>query len=172
MTKSMLFFIAVLIVALGARPVLAGDEKPLVAVTDPTPPNIGVTGMHDLCKAQFPGTHWCSSWDIIRKGALAGALPPSAAWVHPDIRGDTAEGGDGDVQVSLDASGNVGESTGRSMTCNLWRSQTPAQRGLTITSAGNLEVTNCFIPRPVACCGEPVNLPEIFIAPGPTIGPR
>ncbi len=52
MTKSMLFFIAVLIVALGARPVLAGDGREYVGETSgSTAPNIGIIAMHDLCEA-------------------------------------------------------------------------------------------------------------------------
>ena len=71
MSKSMLFFIAVLIVALGARPVLAGDGREYVGATSgSTAPNIGFTAMHDLCHADFPRAHML----------VIGYLSPRGCW--------------------------------------------------------------------------------------------
>ena len=62
--------------------------------------------MHDLCRAEFTGTHFCSSLDIIRNGAQDGALPVIlAAWVHPSIRGYTDLEVEGLSPTIVDASG-------------------------------------------------------------------
>ena len=79
MTKSMLFFIAVLLVALGARSVLAADDREYVGETEATTvPNIGIITMHDLCNASFPAARMCSSSDIIRGGGVKADPPPRA----------------------------------------------------------------------------------------------
>ena len=124
MPKSMLFFIAVLIVALGARSVLAGDGRDYVGETTVlTLPNVGIIAMHDLCDADFPGARICKSSDIIRNGGGMGAtVPATAAWFIPS-------------PVAVDSSGHVLDSSGAAptilvgdYTCDLWTSEsfTPA----------------------------------------------
>ena len=86
MSKSMLFFIAVLIVALGARPVLAGDGREYVGATSgSTAPNIGFTAMHDLCHADFPRARICLSSHRISfaTGVLARLYPLPARGSTP-----------------------------------------------------------------------------------------
>lgn len=163
MTKSMLFFVAVLIMALGARPVLAGDERQLVAVTTAeTLPDIGVIGMHDMCWAEFPGTYFCSSSDIIRNGARVGALPsqePGAAWLHPSFRGFAA--GDGSLfseKVLARADRRI-RLRGAFYSCFSWFTKNEDNFGLVIRYDGRIGETECVFRRPVACCGAPVNPP-------------
>ena len=172
MAKSMLFFIAVLIVALGARPVLAGDERTLVLVTtNTTPADIGVVGMHDMCDAELPGTHFCSSSDIIRNGALPGALPDDEAWVHPSIRGYAvlAEGPP-ELLFVVDASGVASDGVlSGELSCRSWTDTFEGLRGLFIGSGGGFGRLPCDFELQVACCGEPINLHNfVFPPPGPS----
>ncbi len=115
MTKFMLFFIAAFIVALGARPALAGDDREYVGETAATTvPNIGIITMHDLCNAAFPAARMCSSSDIIRGGGVKADPPPREAWVSPSLVTGTAAG------YVLDASGVT--SVKGSGNCGRWRS--------------------------------------------------
>ncbi len=149
MTKSMLFFIAVLIVALGARPVLAGDGREYVGETSSsTAANIGIVSMHALCDLDFPGGRMCSSSDIIRNGGVGAALPVGAAWVHPTLVVGTA------VDFFLDASG-VSSSRPGGLSCLSWGSISSNTNGLVLSRLGRLgsEIT-CDKNLPVACCAE------------------
>ena len=84
MTKSMLFFIAVLSVVLGAWPVLAGDERAYAdKTTVETFPVFGMIFMHNLCKELSPGLRMCSTADIVRNGGEAFLLGGNNPWVHP-----------------------------------------------------------------------------------------
>ncbi|MFP6757807.1 MAG: hypothetical protein VCC99_06255 [Alphaproteobacteria bacterium] len=91
MTKSMLIFFAMLVVGLAAQPVLAGDEREFIDKTAATTlPNIGMIELHILCDLEFPGTHMCSSGDIVRNGGTLN-LQGLSAW-GPSESGDR-EGG-------------------------------------------------------------------------------
>ena len=146
MTKSMLFFIAVLTVALGARSVLAGDDREYVGETEATTvPNIGIMTMHDLCNASFPAARMCSSSDIIRSGGVKADPPPQEAWVSPSLVTGAAAG------YVLDASGVT--STKGTLSCSSWSSTSSSLTGLVLTSWGWLSVTTCNSTKvAVACC--------------------
>ncbi len=149
MTKSMLFFIAVLIVALGARPVLAGDGREYVGETSSsTAPNIGIVSMHALCDLDFPGGRMCSSSDIIRNGGVGAALPVRDAWVHPTLVVGTAD------DFFLDASG-VSSSRPGGLSCLSWGSKSSKTNGLVLSRLGPLgSGITCGNKLPVACCAE------------------
>ena len=163
MTKSMLFFIAVLIVALGARPVLAGDEREFVDKTTlETFPNVGIIEMHDLCKAEFPGTHFCSTADIVRNGGLAVNLPEFiGAWVHPSRVIERPDGS------SYDSVSGVATVATGNLSCSAWSTTTFDVRGMSLTSVATFTTVPCSVDLPVACCGTPVNLrqQDILILP-------
>ena len=146
MTKSMLFFIAIFIVALGARSVLAGDDREYVGETAATTvPNIGIMTMHDLCNASFPGARMCSSSDIVRGGGVKADPPPQEAWVSPSLVTGTAAG------YVLDASGVT--SAKGTLSCSAWSSASSGLTGLVLTSWGWLSVTTCNSTKVgVACC--------------------
>ncbi len=146
MTKSMLFFIAVLIVALGARSVLAGDDREYVGETEATTvPNIGIITMHDLCNASFPAARMCSSSDIIRGGGVKADPPPREAWVSPSLVTGTTAG------YVLDASGVT--SAKGTLSCSSWSSASSGLTGLVLTSWGWLSVATCNSTKvAVACC--------------------
>ena len=146
MAKSMLFFIAVLIVALGARSVLAADGREYVGETAAaTTPNIGIIAIHNLCGAEFPGARMCSSSDIIHGGGVKADPPPREAWVSPSLVTGTASG------YVLDASGV--SSVKGTLSCSAWSSTSSGLTGLVLTSWGWLSVANCNATKVgVACC--------------------
>ncbi len=146
MAKHMLFFIGVLIVALGARPVLAGDGREYVGETAAaTTPNIGIIAMHDLCDASFPAARMCSSSDIIRGGGVKADPPPAQAWVSPSLVTGTAAG------YVLDASGVT--SAKGTLSCSAWSSASSGLTGLVLTAWGWLSVATCNSTKVgVACC--------------------
>ncbi len=161
MTKSMLFFIAVLIVALGARPVLAGDDRVYVGETSvPTAPNIGIVALHALCEADFKGARMCSSSDIIRNGVAVGAvLPATFAWLHPSlVAGST-------VDFALDASGARGDVFG-ALSCNAFTSALPADVGLLLSDTGRIGGGDCLFNVPVACCRSSLTPSGVPSPPG------
>ncbi len=160
MTKSMLFFIAVLMLALGARPVLAGEagREYVGETTVMTLPNVGIMALHDLCDADFPGARMCSSSDIIRNGGVGVALPAANAWLHPDlVTGDP-------VDFALDVSGTTSTDS-YFLSCLSWSSLSEEHTGLTLTSTGRIEIApiittsptpgeGCNGSLPVACCAK------------------
>ena len=148
MSKSMLFFIAVLIVALGARPVLAGDGREYVGATSgSTAPNIGFTAMHDLCHADFPRARICLSSDIFRHGGVGAALPVTGAWVHRSLVNLPGQ------RYPLDPNGNGVLAFGI-LSCLARASVQPAVFGFSISSYGRLAPPECAGTLPVACCAE------------------
>ncbi len=148
MSRSMLFVIAVLIVALGARPVLAGDSREYVGETAATTsPSVGIMAMHVLCDADFPGARMCSSSDIIRNGGLGAPLPASAAYVNPSLFGNP--GG----QIA-DVSGlQIGGAPGF-LSCIAWTVTTMGFKALVIDSTGKYFEDDCSMERTIACCAE------------------
>ena len=167
MIKSMLFFVAVLIVALSVRPVMAGDEREYIDQTvAETPPDVGMIVLHNFCQAEFPGTHMCSTGDIVRNGgAIPGGKP---AWVHPSRVIERPESG------SYDSASGVESPVGGFLSCNGWRSDGASDDGLVVTPDGSWGVLTCDgNVLPVACCGVPIpsspfNLPRL---PGPILPP-
>jgi len=148
MTKSMLFFIAVLIVMLGAGPALAQDRE-YVGKTGTTAPNVGIIALHDLCDVAFPGARMCLSGDIVSNGAREGAALPGAvgAWVSPILVVISP-----DPTFAFDIGGGGTDDSG-TLTCEAWSTDTPAARqGLILTANGNLFPASCSTDRPVACC--------------------
>ena len=148
MTKSMLFVIAVLIVALGARPVLGGDEREYVGETTVTTlPGVGIIALHDLCIADFPDARMCSSSDIIRNGARAGAaLPVDSAWMTPTLVTVTATD-------SFDASGLPSVGQAGILSCVAWTAVNAPNQGMVLDGGlGTFTRINCNNTRPVACC--------------------
>ncbi len=146
MTKSMLFFIAVLIVALGARSVLAGDGREYVGESAAaTRANIGIVAMHDLCATSFPAARMCSSSDIIHSGGVKADPPPSEAWVSPSLVTGTAAG------YLLDASGI--SSVKGTLSCSAWSSRSAGLTGLVLSAWGWFSVATCNSSKVhVACC--------------------
>ena len=170
MIKSMLFFIAVLIVALGARPVLAGDEREFLdrTATDISPIG-GMLELHDLCKAEFPGTRMCSTSDIVRNGGLID-LGAKSAWVHPSRAIERGE------SSSYDSASGIGSLNPGLLSCDGWRNSSVAanqKEGLVIQPNGEWGLLFCNETQPVACCGVP--LPPLpgnpFDLPGPIFPP-
>ncbi len=166
MIKSMLFFIAVLIVALGARPVLAGDEREYVDhTTILTPPDVGIIRMHDLCRAEFRKTapNMCSTGDIVRNGGRAANLPVIPAWVHPSrvIQREAAAV----AFTSYDSASGASVGTTGLQSCFGWISANSNTQGMTLNANGKFSSSNCDIPRQVACCGPTVPDKRIFQLP-------
>ena len=148
MTKSMLFFIAVLIVALGARPVLAGDGREYVGETSSSiAPHVGYAAMHALCHLDFPGARICWSSDIFRHGGVGAALPVTGAWVHPSLVDVAGQ------RYPLDPNGNGVLAFGI-LSCYARASVRPSVFGFSISSYGRRSPPECAGILPVACCAE------------------
>ncbi len=94
MFKYLLAFIAVLTVALGVQPVLAGDHRVYVGETPVTTlPGIGIVALHDLCDSEFPGARMCSTSEFMNNGVGEDAmLPVFAAWIRPSLVAGAADG--------------------------------------------------------------------------------
>ena len=146
MTKSMLIFFAMLVVGLAAQPVLAGDEREFIDKTAATTlPNIGMIELHILCDLEFPGTHMCSSGDIVRNGGTLN-LQGLSAWVHPSRVIERAESG------SYDSASGVGTSAGGNLSCAGWGSDKSEFDGLILRPSGLWGLATCDGEQPVACC--------------------
>lgn len=160
MTKSMLFLIAVLMVALGARAVLAGEEREYIGSTSvSTFPHIGIVALHELCKADFPDSHMCSSVDIVRNGSrFSPPFDASSSWVTPRIvLGDKPETeGSTTNYFVVDISGTRlnNPALGGYLSCNSWRGSASHSRGMRLGISGSLDHTSCFQSLPVACCAK------------------
>jgi hypothetical protein len=121
--------------------------------------------MHELCRAEIPGSRMCTSSDLVRNGASdaitsdLGALLPSGGWVHPaavvEVMSD-ATGTNINTGIWLDSVSGArssGDSRGM-LSCYAWTTTGTQVRGLTIIPTGSLQEGTCGTARPVACCAE------------------
>ncbi len=147
------FAVAVLIVALGARPVLAGEEREYVGETTvSTLGNVGLQAMHDLCAKDFKEARMCSSYDLIRNGARPlSTLPVSAAWMNPMVATHQREPGGGNL--AADISGVTSSKGPQGLSCAGWRLIAGERTGLAfIRSPVTISLARCDHEFPVACC--------------------
>lgn len=145
-------FVCICVIALFVCPVLAQDRE-LVGVTSETTSGFGggVAGMHERCKAEFPGTRMCSSSDIVRNGVSdALGLPlNNLAWVHPSREvPDTRFISTG----ILDAVSGIPTTAGSTLSCGSWNNESSNNRGLIIGDDGTLSLLPCSATIAVACC--------------------
>jgi hypothetical protein len=125
----------------------------LVGLTDATlQGDAGALAFTAACQQELPGTHFCSSEEVIRTASLPAGLSGSA-WV---LFSAVAGSGNGAL---FDASGIVG--AGRSFSCNGWSDAgTPSSPNTALavefgSRMGAFSVQTCTEPRKVACCGWP-----------------
>lgn len=150
MTKSMLIFSAVLIVALGTQPVLA-QEREFVGVTAAsTKPDVGILVLHNLCATDFEGARMCSSIDIVRNGVRDGLpFPGASSWINP-----TGVSGS-EVATYVDGASGVQTTLNGGLSCGGWRLDTTGQAGMVLSGAlQTIAFTLCNNVIPVACCVE------------------
>jgi hypothetical protein len=148
MTKSMLFLIAAIMLALGASPVLAQDREFVGVTTVATPANVGILAMHKMCAAQFKGGRVCSSADILANGGVD--VPDffgPLVWLQPTlVAGDSAG-------FQLDASGVSTTSVSASLSCFNWSVDFATVGGL-VLSPSRITASSCDNTYPVACCSD------------------
>jgi hypothetical protein len=148
MTKSMLIVIAALMLAWGARPVLAQQREFVGQTTSTTPANVGILALHAMCNAQISGARMCSTADILANGGV-GAPPisgqPPLLWINPSLVAGTE-------MFQLDASG-VGSaaSLSGSLSCFNWSINLATVAG-TILSQSRITASSCDNEYAVACC--------------------
>ena len=149
---AIVFAVAVLIVALGARPVLAGEEREYVGETTvSTLGNVGLQAMHNLCAADFKEARMCSSHDLIRNGASPlSTLPVLAAWMNPMVATHQREP---PANLAADISGVTSSKGPQGLSCAGWRLIAGELTGLAfIRSPVTISLARCDFPFPVACC--------------------
>jgi hypothetical protein len=144
MTKSMVFLIAALLLALGARPVLAQQREFVGHTTTTTSANVGILALHAMCAAQFKEARMCSTADILANGGV-GAPPisgdPPLLWINPSLVAGTAT-------FQLDASG---VDSGASLSCFNWSVDFASVGGTTL-SQSRISASSCDNQYAVACC--------------------
>ena len=169
MTKSMLSFIGMLMVALGVQPALAENRGENVGATSIMMINRSSGSSHCIiCVRRSSQAHICmsASSDIILSGGVIGLLPPDLAWIHPTIVGVGPEGG------VVDACGrNSIPERQNALSCSSWTDASPLHAGFSLTSTGALRPSaSCLVEFPAACCAA---LKVIPIIPPPDVpGPR
>lgn len=90
--------------------------------------------MHQLCAAEFAGSHLCHSIEYIR--SHTSAIPPaSGAWIDPSS-GSTAAG-------ARDLNGT---------SCDSWTQSASGYYGVYLSTSGSLVSTDCSKSKPLACC--------------------
>jgi len=152
MTKSGLVLITALMLALGARPVLAQQRQFVGQTATTTSANAGILAMHAMCAAQFKDAVMCSTLDILTNGAAADAPPisgdPPLLWINPVlVAGDSAG-------FVLDASGVGTNVPFASLSCDTW-SVDFANKGGTTLSQSRISASSCDNKYAVACCRAP-----------------
>ena len=148
MTKSMLFLITALTLALGASPVLAQEREFVGVTTAATPANVGILAMHEMCDADFPSARMCSSADILANGGIdAPAFFGPLVWLNPTlVAGDSAG-------FKLDASGVSTTAVSASLSCFNWSVDFASVGGL-VLSPSRITATSCDNSNKVACCSS------------------
>ncbi len=151
---------AILLLILGvcaAVPATAQDSE-LVGYT-PTlrAGSFGILGFNEDCDNAFPGSHVCTSADLIG-GNLPTRFPDPNAnatnWVVPSIV-ETVVPSAG-IIIVIDRSGKTGSPA--NLTCDGWLSASSVVTGLTANDKGSFVLAACNGARNVACC-VPVPLP-------------
>jgi hypothetical protein len=109
----------------------------------------GRAEMHQLCGAQFPGSHLC--WTAEYARATPTVTPPaSGAWIDSSAHLHTS-GSLYDTNYLETA--ELGRYTsGNSLNCTAWTEASP-QLGYALTPDG-LSQVQCATARPLACCGD------------------
>lgn len=90
----------------------------------------GITGANSKCRAEYPGSYYCTTTDFSAAELSAGPSSP-APWI------------DG----SRDASGRR-QGTG----CSTWTTASSASVGTTLLPTGNTQSEYCNTARPILCC--------------------
>ena len=157
MTKCMLFFIAVLIVALGAQPVQAEQPRLYVGESLPTSPGVGILDLHDECRSVFKGSFMCSTADVFHNGAFPGARPTTPNWINPS---HVTESGNGFTVDAPSGTRIITEAFSGVLNCNVW-ADFGNLVGLVIIPSGTLTLRQCSQNSPVACCSSV--LPSVAI---------
>jgi hypothetical protein len=114
----------------------------------------GVLGFTRACQAEFPGSRFCTSVEVMETAVIPAGLPAGEAWVRPVFV-------DGPGSNVVDASGS--EDVAEQLSCAGWRESTPGPNGLVVDGAGRFRSTRrsptgmegCHVPRAVACCAGP-----------------
>jgi len=110
----------------------------------------GRAEMHQLCGAQFPGSHMCHTAEYQRANPTS-SPPAGGAWI--DISGFLKQSGSPTSEI---ATQHAGRYSGQlySANCNSWTaalSGSTATSGSIITPSGATSAV-CTTSRPVACC--------------------
>jgi hypothetical protein len=111
--------------------------------------NTGFLGMSGLCQAEFPGSHFCTTQEIMESPSLPDVASPS--WVHPVYSAvvDIQEQG----EVLVDVSGVFDNPGG--LSCEGWNNNSgaPGVTGM-IQTGMSFARTNCNTQNPVSCCRD------------------
>jgi hypothetical protein len=109
--------------------------------------NEGILPRNQACNHRFPGSHWCTSREVMTgyDGQLVYPTASVSAWVQPSYRGLAVA----PPQFYLDAGGLVNEVPNSD--CNQWFSTNGNGRVVRI-SDGALIAESCDTARPAACC--------------------
>jgi len=106
----------------------------------------GRSGAHARCGASFPGSHFCATWELDQSSAPAVA---ATAWV---------DAGNSDASSRFFRE-PLSTTPGTGNTCTGWTSGSASQRGLIVTSLGEVKTSfvangdeGCQTARPLACC--------------------
>jgi hypothetical protein len=104
----------------------------------------GVFSYTTACRAEFPGSRFCTSEEVINTFDVPTDLS-GLAWLRPVF-----------VPISTTNATFIhdisGESTNTAgyLSCDGW--QNPGLGGLVISASGQFSTSSCSTPNPVACC--------------------
>ncbi len=131
----------------------AADPTPVVLVgftSQTTPGDAGALGMTKLCAAEFTGSRFCTSKEVLLTADVPDDLTDNA-WVRPSpMPVSHSRASPGVTTRLLDASGV--ETDPEFMTCEAWRATTKS--GLSLDSDGRFSTTSCTESLRVSCCAE------------------
>ncbi len=110
----------------------------------------GYRAMHALCKAEFPGSHFCHASEFIMSNATS-SPPGGGAWIDSSV---TMTGGN-----VISAVAGAGRNANGGDNCYGWTSNTSSQSyyyGYHVEPAGYVKSGNgCADYRPLSCCSGP-----------------
>jgi len=106
----------------------------------------GVLAFNAACQAEFAGSRFCSSVEVMESVHATPALT-GTAWVRPIVVGEQTGAG-----VVVEASGVGGGSS--DLSCNGWNTALGGI-GLTVDAQGRFSAIGpCTAARPIACCAR------------------
>jgi hypothetical protein len=104
---------------------------------------IGIFVIMAACMAEFPGSHLCTSEEVILTTSIPDLTGQGPAWLRPTYQPT------GETSVR-DISGTT-HSANR-LSCSGWGNPTAGSSGLTVDGAGRFSAKSCSEPHPIACC--------------------